>query len=98
MLVLPMHLHAVNFLGRNKISGVILTITECLLKGAGGLAVRSKRGDISVAIGITTGYHLTIAFCSRLLFSWMQNSGTGVCGPFSMAWHVRSPCTQYSPT
>ena len=60
MPVLPMHLRAVNFLGRSKISGVRL------LRGVRGLAVRSKHGDITVAIGITTGHHCTAAFCRRL--------------------------------
>ena len=70
MPALPMHLHAANFLGRSntKISRVRLTITRCLLRGAVGLVVRSKRGDISLAIGITTGQHPTAAFCSGLFF------------------------------
>ena len=54
MPVPPMHLHAVNFLERSKISRRRLTITRCL---------QSKRGDIRVAIGITTSHHLLAALC-----------------------------------
>ena len=54
MPALPTHLHAVNFLTRSLESR--LTITGCLLRGASGLVIRRKRGDIGVAINITTSY------------------------------------------
>ena len=59
MPVPPIHLHAVNFLGRSKISRLRLTITRCL---------HSKRGDIRVAIRITTDHHLLVALCRHLFF------------------------------
>ena len=51
---LPMHLHAVNL--NSKIGRVRLTITWCLLRGAGGRGLRSKRGDIGTDKKITTGH------------------------------------------
>ena len=68
MPILPIHVHAVNFWGHGKIRRVGLTITGCLLKGAGGVAIRSKRGDISVTTGITSGHHLAAALCRSLFF------------------------------
>ena len=80
MPVLPMHLRAVKFFGHNKISGVKLTIIGCILKGAGGLAVGSKRGDINNTIDITTSHHLVAAFCGRLFF----------CDASFCDWRVRT--------
>ena len=52
MPTLPLHLHVVNFLGcsNSKMSRVRLTITRCLLRGAGGVVVWSKCGDINATI------------------------------------------------
>ena len=50
-----MHHHAINVLGRSKIKRVTLTITTCLLRGAGGLAVRSNHRDIRAGDEIRSG-------------------------------------------
>ena len=95
MPVLPMHLHAVNFGGHNKISGVSLTIIGCVLRGVGGLAVRSKRGDISVAIGITTGHHLHNPCCLLLL---PEGSPTLQSGGQDQKWPTSGPAGYITPT
>ena len=83
MSVSPMHLHGCSNSSRRR-----LIITGW---------VQSKRGDISVTIGITTGHHLPTAFCKCLFFG-MQVFLTGGFEPFLVAPQVQSPCAQYSPT
>ena len=70
MSVSPMHLHGCSNNSRRR-----LIITEW---------VQSKRGHISVAIGITTGHHLAAAFCKCLFFG-IQVFVSGGCEPFLMA-------------
>ena len=58
----PMHLHGCSYISRRR-----LIITGW---------IQSNRGDISVAIGITTGHHLLAAFCKcpflgdAIFFDW----------------------------
>ena len=82
MSALPMHIHAVNFLvaASNLVESdspspialfllllFLLLLFLLLLGGGGDSVVHSKHGGIIVAICITTGHHLAVAFCRRLL-------------------------------
>ena len=93
----PMHLHAVNFLGRSNSKLVEL---DSLSAGAflGGRVVWLSGATVGTLAPLSASLPATTLPLQLPSGSVMLVVVIGMCGPFSMARHVRSPCAQYGPT